>query len=794
MIIHYLKNSFRQLLKYKTQAIVSILGLAVGFTAFSFSALWMHYETTYDTFHEGADRIFIATNPSNFYADGGVTVNTSEKLAPYLLANFPEIEATTTLKTRNGLPIGYMELTPYREMKIEKDFNTVFPIKVIEGDLQELFRNSQAIAITQSLKQHLFGEKSAIGQQDSLYSNRTVVAVVEDWKGHSNITFDYLSAVPESWKYNSDDPMLWNTRSVETYFRVHRGADIKALEKKLAAIQVVDNWQGKLSDKPISMIPIRELHYKFPKDKSVIGLYYIRLFLVVGMLIVLAALFNYMIMYMIRIRMRQREWALRRVNGASNGNLLTLLLTEIIVLLFVASLVSIALTEWCLPTFQTWSGIIREEPSFFFKQMVMFMCIPFGGALLFAWISLLLQQRSSLQQSIVSSHSHYLSKMYRRVGLGLQLFISIAFVFCTIVMMKQLYHLHHSADMGLLHPNVECVQAGDTYEQIEISSGQITMKKKSLDTEGWNKMVCELPGIEATKVGKIPLPITSETQVIIGNWEGKYPEESNFQASQFYITREVIDALGIQILSGTFPEYAGNDNYIFINETFLKQTGWGDAVGKYVYVSNTTYKVAGVLKNICLSPTLLVIPSIYIVSDNSVGNCYVYTCQGDRKTIKNEIQMRSNELGVNWVSFYNVSDRIEEAIVSERMLIKLLSVASLVCILIAMFGIFSLVSLSCEQRRKEIAVRKINGATLLNILCIFSREYMLVLLLAATVAFSIGYVVMKRWLEHYVVQTPMSWWLYASIFVGITLIIVLCVGWRIWQAAHRNPIEELKKE
>ena len=131
---------------------------------------------------------------------------------------------------------------------------------------------------------------------------------------------------------------------------------------------------------------------------------------------------------------------------------------------------------------------------------------------------------------------------------------------------------------------------------------------------------------------------------------------------------------------------------------------------------------------------------------------------------------------------------------SEDALIKLLSFVAMVCVLIAAFGIFSLVTLSCEQRRKEIAVRKVNGATIRDILIMFVKAYMLLLVIAGVIAFPVGYVLMQRWLENYVEQTTINAWIYLVIAGGIAIIIFACIGWRVWQAARQNPAEVIKSE
>ena len=142
----------------------------------------------------------------------------------------------------------------------------------------------------------------------------------------------------------------------------------------------------------------------------------------------------------------------------------------------------------------------------------------------------------------------------------------------------------------------------------------------------------------------------------------------------------------------------------------------------------------------------------------------------------------------------NVMDEYNAYLKAEHLLMRLLAFVSTVCILVSAFGIFSMITLSCERRRKEVAIRKVNGARVGDILSLFAREYLLLLAAAAVVAFPVGYVLMKRWLESYVEQTPLSWWLYAVIFLGMALLVALCIGWRVWRAANENPAEVVKRE
>ena len=165
------------------------------------------------------------------------------------------------------------------------------------------------------------------------------------------------------------------------------------------------------------------------------------------------------------------------------------------------------------------------------------------------------------------------------------------------------------------------------------------------------------------------------------------------------------------------------------------------------------------------------------------------------KSCKGKIeQMMQNEFAGFSYTLNNAEEEYNKYLKSENALLKLLSFVSAICILICLFGFVSLVSLTCEERRKEIAIRKINGATSGDILAMFTKEYSLLLLIGAAIAFTTGYFIMQRWLENYVKQTSIPVWIYLSIVFVLALVIVLCVGWQVYRASVENPAEVVKSE
>lgn len=156
-------------------------------------------------------------------------------------------------------------------------------------------------------------------------------------------------------------------------------------------------------------------------------------------------------------------------------------------------------------------------------------------------------------------------------------------------------------------------------------------------------------------------------------------------------------------------------------------------------------------------------------------------------------EMQQAELPDRKLFLDSEEERYNKYLQSEDALSSLLGFSAIVCILISIFGIYSLVSLTCEQRRKEIAIRKVNGATISNILSIFFKEYAMLLIVSSLIAFPAGYTIMKHWIETYNRQVSIGALPFILIFAEIAMVITISISWRVWQAARQNPAEVIKE-
>lgn len=294
-----------------------------------------------------------------------------------------------------------------------------------------------------------------------------------------------------------------------------------------------------------------------------------------------------------------------------------------------------------------------------------------------------------------------------------------------------------------------------------------------------------------------PIPRSSLFINEISDWEGKLSESQSIVAELLYINQKYVDFFGIEILQGAmFNEK--NSNEVLINETAAKALGWKDPVGKNMTFRGQEVIVKGVIKDIYhRSPIHPVEPAVFKPNpDKEHNQNYIFRVKEGSwnkvcKALMTEAKKASPDARV---TLRNMDEVYNSYMKSELNLMKLLSVVSIICIVISVFGIFSLVTLSCQQRRKEVAIRKVNGASVGVILNLFFKEYMILLVIASCMAFSLGYVIMKHWLEVYMKQTSIDWWVYTGVFALMALIIFLSIIWRVWKTARQNPAEVIKSE
>ena len=772
MIQHYFKIAFRNILKYKTQSIISILGLAVGFTCFALANLWIHYEMTYDAYHEGADRMYILCKESVFGVNGYST--SMPYPASTLLKNdFPEVEATCAY-TRWGQETDVKadgRVVRTCEMQADSCFMNMFNISVLSGSMDFMY-SDEKIALTEDVAMRLFGSVDVLGKEVKNYNDdtRTVCAILANLN-HSNVTFGCWGQGEYFRKWQND----WYNGSFEIIIKLRKGTDPIAFQRKLAANETkADPRDPHGVFENIRLIPLDEYHYSSINRYKSFQFYYLILFSVAGALVILCSLFNYLSLFITRMRIRSREIELRKVCGSSIGGVVILLFIEYLYIILLSGILGMALVEMALPAFKKMSGVSGN----IYGESLLY----FVGILL---LSLLLLVPFAIRRSHIRNTGN--KYMLRKVSIAFQLAIGLLVTFCIIVMMKHIYYLTNT-DLGWERKNIASINLLYPDKDFETIADKI--KQFSCTKEVITGHCCLLPK-------------SSGFSQSFKNWDGKEDGMKSIDMLSLWNCEKIVSFYNLQLLEGEMVKPT-ETNKIMINESAVKALGMSEPIGKKLYLDNRAWTITGIIKDFHITAPTEPVPPYTLITEDILknsgfsigkGQILIKFHDGKWKELKNRIDsIFTYEYPEVRYKLYNTEEEYTGYLKSEDALIKLLSFIAIVCMLIAAFGIFSLVTLSCEQRRKEIAVRKVNGAAIKDILLMFVKEYMLLLIIASVIAFPVGYVLMKRWLENYVEQTVISAWIYFAIFGGIMIVIFACIGWRVWQAARQNPAEVIKSE
>jgi len=789
LLAHYLKVAARSLERYKTQSIISIVGLAVGFVCLSLSVLWVNYTNSYNTGYPFLDgeRVYVLGSQGK---NGDYSTTVPGSLLRDM-KEWPEVEARCMVSPHSLIPIGekgeeamYILLNP-----LMKDF---FHFDVVAGE-KDFWRHIGEkdfmhcdIVLTEPFAQKMFGTEDPIGKTMEVTGNEhTIVAVVKPFNKHSNFDCDFMALSPAD-LYDFERYEIRGRGMV----KLHPGKEVRAsFEKKIG--EYIDG-------EPFRMILLRKVAQWMPANLSYA---HMRAFLLISILLTACALINFLTLYLNRLRGRKREMALRLVHGSSHRGLVAMFAVELLVTLGSAIGLGMVGVLVLKEPFADFAGI-RMGGGYIMGRALLIMLGVLVVCLLMGLGTVEIVRRRTLSSSInpAAARRHVFSS----ISIGVQLAVSLCFVFCAVVMLRQLWSMKN-ADLGVAVKNrgvltVTYDFVADTNDaKVLVDGNGISEKLEALPEikdicRGWN-FYC----IHYMLAGRYNVCLTPEVE----------PLQTNVFAGIYDPGNPIY---GFSVLEGELPRYeTWTPSDIVISESIRNRLGLKEALGATLYYglnkeNEKVYSmgtVVAVVRDIQLKVKSSDKPESFLMfpyktkgqgafsPENNILFSYHH---GRKKDVETKIwDMMSAFPTLIWDLTF-AEDVYNGQIKSEQNLSHLLAIVTAVAILIAVFGVYSIITLACRQRRKEIALRKIHGAKLKNILGMFVREYGIILVISSFVAFIVGYLIMHGWLEQYLERITIGPQFYLGIFVATALLIALSVGTRVWRTARENPADVIKSE
>lgn len=814
----YFKISLRQLAKSKTFAAINISVLTLGFSCFMLLALYLHDELSFDMFHRDAEKIYRIIQHEQ--QENG-TIRSVSSVAPALgkeaREQFQEIEDMCRLSAFGRITLGNDPQTRTHERALSADpnFFTFFDFPLIEGDPKSVLQNSDAIVISESIKEKYFGEGPALGKQIwSGYMRQgkpvylTVGGVMKDFPKNSHLQISLLFS-DATWNVQYKDYAHyvntdWVDTEYTTYLKLKPQSDVALLTSKIKNL-VKSNYPTDREFKSnFELQPLQEIHAETEQFQSAadefnahnIKPFYLYTFAALGIILLLTACLNYMNLATAVAIKRTREIGTRKTLGAPRFQMVRQFVTDSIVLSLLSLIIAIALVYAVLPFVNVFAGKELSITALPAEWMVGVLFIIFIVGILSAQYPAFIATRVSIVDALkreVKLGGTSLS--VRKALLIAQFAISIMMVASTLVIYQQLNYLREK-DLGFNHENMVV---------IDVNSRNLRRNFETVKTE-------------FSKPSEV-LGITASTRVP-GEWKSfpiattKSSENINGSEMIFVgIDNDFLDTYQIKLLVGrTINEPVADSLKIVLTQLAVEQLGLTDPIGQTIEIPKVRYgermeefeqpfrvEIIGVVENFHFeSLRANMMPVIFGALNTSIQVIDYYTLKiktNDWAQTIETLKTINNKIDPNTPLEYTFLDsRFEELYVTDARRGQIFLTLSIIVVVIACLGLFALVSYSVESRMKEIGVRKVMGASVSSIVSLISKEFLLLVVIAGVVGLPIAWFFMRSWLQEFAYRVPFGISVFALAILLTLFIAFVTIGLRAARAARMNPVNSLRSE
>ena len=803
MIRNYFTTFLRNIKRNKVYSLINISGLAVGMTCAILLYLYIRHEMGYNLHYKDADRIYRVDVISSRKGVDKYHVNTSGPYGPTLKQDYPQVEAMTRMRFLSRELIEYNNKRLYEEniFSVGPGFFDVFSHKFIKGNPKTALKEPNTIVLTKTSAKKIFGRvaealNKAIKVEEKTYQ---VVGVIEDLPDNSDIQFNAVLSFP---KVLPKFYEKWGSFNLYTYIKLRKGVDAVQFEQKMQEMRdkYMQTAMKRFQETYRSLLfPLTKIHLYSSnrRAKKSTGILYVFIFSTSAIFILLIACVNYMNLATARSVNRAKEVGIRKAVGSYRLQLVQQFLFEAFFTVILALLVSLVLAEIALPLF---NKIASKNLSLLSLLNVRDVTFILGGVLLVSLIS------GSYPAFVLSGFrpvmvlkgkfgSNRKGILLRRGLVIFQFAISITMIISTWMVSKQLSYIHNK-NLGYAKDQVLYVTINSPKTRKKIGTLRQELLKHS-----------QISGVTASYL------VPHSGSWSNGTYSLQNPDNTMRRAEidNAQVGPTFVQTMGIGILAGSnFTDDKADKNGVLVNETLVKMMGWkiGDQgklnpLGKILETgfdeqgrARIKYRVIGVMRDFHLrSLHQSVLPLVIRKAiDRGWALLVRVKAQNIQQTMAyiNKVWKNADKVYPLQATFLDQTFAKQYQKDERRGMI--FYAFSVLTIFIACLGLFGLVSFTVQQRTKEIAVRKVLGASEQSILKIISRDFVILILLANLVAFPAAYFVVESWLQSFAYRTSMS--VVAFVLAGAIalLIAVFTISIQALKATKVNPVNVLKYE
>ncbi len=788
-----IKNLFivavRNLKRNKIFSTINILGLAIGMASAVLIGLWIQDEYHFDRFHAKEDRLYLMRRQET--TGRNATLNWTPKiLAPTLKADFPEIEDVARWRNINFLmSVGDHHFNAPGNIT-DSGFLNMFSFPVLEGNPNHALVNATDIVITESFAKRLFGKEPAVGKQIRIDSANlvTVRAVLKDLPGNTAFQFDYLLPWAYLEKLGWSDN-FWENNSVSTYYTLKPGASAGSFNAKVRDLLVQKTKQQKppVTDILFGQAAARwHLYSRFENGKEAGGqITIVRFFIIIASFILLIACINFMNLSTARSEKRAKEVGIRKVVGAPRNFLILQFLAESLLFSLIAGILAFIFVHLSLSSFNL---LVGKQLSIPYASVNFWLAalgfIVFTGLLAGSYPAFYLSSFRPIKVLKGVLKTSMEGALSRKFLVVLQFSFAIILIIATMVVLRQLRYAQ-MRDAGYDRDNVVY-----SFMQGDIQKNY-TMIRDELISEG-----------VVTAVTRTSQPMTEHWSDTWGfQWPGSTANDLKTDFNYFASDEGFVRTLGLKLIAGrdiSTQTYRTDSNAMLLNEAAVRIMRLKDPVGARVKMDNMSWHVVGVVKDFILESPYQPIAPMIMVGPNQLS-FYVMNMKFNPAHSVSENLKKAESIFKKYNSSYPfeynfLDDQYAAKFANEKRTGALAALFAGLTVLISCLGLFGLASFMAENRIKEIGIRKVLGASVFGITQLLSLDFLKLVTISFVIASPVAWFTMNNWLQSYTYRTPISWWVFALVFLISVGIALMTVSFQAIRAAMANPTNCLKYE
>ncbi len=809
MFKNYLKIAWRNLTKNKLQTGINLLGLTVGTASCLCILVYVLAQTGYDTQFAEAETIYRIRTKIKHIGVNSPDTNSATAGPPIAFAmkeDFPEIEEACRIVYMEQFesPIRIAESTEsyYAERGYVADstFFKVFDYPLLEGTAQNALDAPNSIVLSATLAKKLFGNQNALNRNIVLgageqAANKTVTAVFKDDFGKTHLNPNYIISMntPGVGQFVRSVQNYATQNFVYSYVKLAPAASATNLERKLPEFlqrRGAKDLAAAGFEKTLLLQPIKDIHL-YSKGinnqldiVSEIGFLY-TLLILAGIILVVACI-NFINLRTAFANKRAKEIGVRKVVGANKSSLTYQFLGESLLLTFFATLISIPLTILLLPFInELGHGDLNLSDVLNAKIAVLLFGLALITGLLAgvypALILAAIKPIKALKGGITEMASGGVG--LRKALVVFQFVVSTALIVAVVIIVQQVRY-GQNKDLGYKQENLLAVRLG-TYETFS----RFDAIREQFSTVSGVKNIAGANNYPSQRVfGDFGghLPGTDPTKRTLIHYSGMSPG--------------YINTVGMRLIAGR--DFRANDStQTIVNKAVLESLGipFEQALSSKIastYEGETElYDIIGVVENYHFAPLTESIAPIALFNEDTPGWIVMRTETTDFKTLLASLEDKWMGITKETPFEYTfVDQQVAKLFEEEQRLGKISVVFTILAILISCLGLFGLVSYVAEQKKKEIGIRKVLGASINSVLGLLTKDFIKLVGIAFLIASPMAYYFMQKWLEGFTYRIEIQWWVFV-LAGGFALIITLItVGFQSIKSAMANPVKSLRTE